>query len=293
MRAGAPAHTEERHVQPVPQPVAVNGPPVVVGVDGSPDATRAVVWAAEEAARRRRPLRLLSALPAHGVHSAFLVADAAEEAQRVVPGVAVSTAVVDSAPVAALLEAARDAGLLVVGSRGLGPLRGLLLGSVSAAVIENSACPTVVVRGSRIPTASDPVVVGVDGTPATDAAVGFAFATADREGVPLVAVHVRRDVLEDPEWWSMREDDGDVPQAELLAERLAGWCSEYPDAEVVRHLPVGHPIRALVDMSSRARLLVVGSHRRRGLDRLGSVGRAVLYRAHCPVAVVPVAGPPR
>lgn len=274
----------------------MTGRPVVVGVDGSPDAARAVAWATVEAMRRRRPLQVLAVLPAHGVSSAFLASDAADEARRAVPELAVSADVRRGDPLEALLEAGRDAELLVVGSRGRGTIGSLVLGSVSAALAARAGCPTVVVRGTRVPAPDDPVVVGIDGTRSGEAAVGYAFAAADREGVPLVAVHVWQDV-HDPELGSMLDDDvsppaaegmPDLPEAELLAERLAGWSSKFPDVEVLRVLPEGWPVPTLAAHSGEARLLVVGSHRRRGLERvLGSVGQAVLRRAHCPVAVVP------
>ncbi|GAA4759701.1 universal stress protein [Actinomycetospora chibensis] len=274
----------------------MTGRPVVVGVDGSPGAARAVAWATVEAARRRRPLQVLAVLPAHGVSSVFLASDAAEEARRAVPELVVSADVRRGDPVEALLDAGRDAELLVVGSRGRGTIGSLVLGTVSAAVAARATCPTVVVRGTRVPSPDDPVVVGIDGTPSGEAAVGYAFAAADREGVPLVAVHVWQD-LQDPEWGSMLDDDvspsaaegmPDLPEAELLGERLAGWSSKFPDVEVLRVLPEGRPVPTLVARSDDARLVVVGSHRRQGLERvLGSVGQSVLRRAQCPVAVVP------
>ena len=167
------------------------------------------------------------------------------------------------------------------GSRGRGAIGSLVLGTVSAAVAARATCPTVV-GGAPAPLPDDPVVVGIDGTRSGEAAVGYAFAAADREGVPLVAVHVWQD-LHDPEWGSMLDDDvspsaaegmPDLPEAELLAERLAGWSSKFPDVEVFRVLPEGRPVPTLVARSGDARLVVVGSHRRQGLERvLGSVGR--------------------
>lgn len=262
---------------------------VLVGVDGSPGATRAAVWAAGEAARRHRALRVLSVLPAHGVRSDFLADDAAEEARRAVPDLEVSPARCEGDPVEVLLEAGRDAEVLVVGRGGRGAVAERLLGSVATEVAARGVCPTVVVPGA--PAATGPIVVGVDGTPSSEAAIGFAVAAADRDGVPLVAVHVWRDLLDDPEWPTMVEDDPEedaTPEEELLAERLAGWRARYPDVEVVRRLPEGRPARTLVDLSAGAGLLVVGTRGRRGLAAaVGSVGRAVLARAHCPVAVVP------
>jgi nucleotide-binding universal stress UspA family protein len=277
----------------------LGGRPVVVGVDGSPGATQALAWAAGDAVRRRRPLRLVTVFPAHGVCSEFILTDGAEDARRAAPEVSVSSRVLKGDVVEALLRAGRDAEILVVGHRGLNAVMGLFLGTVSAAVAARSQCPTVVVRGSRTSSEGDPVVVGVDGTPACDAAVGFAFAAAERDAVPLVAVHVGRDAPGDRGGSPSLEDDAsalttapDEPKAALLAECLAGRRGAHPDVEVVRLLPAGRPVVALVEQSACARLLVVGSPRRTKLGWLtGSVGQAVLRQAHCPVAVVPSGAP--
>ena len=134
-----------------------------------------------------------------------------------------------------------------------------------------------------------PVVVGVDGSSISEAALVFAVETAARRGAPLLAVHVGRDGPVDPAWAPIFDWDA-VEQEEtaVLAERLAGWGEKYSDLEIVRLVARGIPARVLVEQSERAQLVVVGSHGRGSLGRLvlGSVGHALLHRAHCPVAIV-------
>jgi nucleotide-binding universal stress UspA family protein len=121
----------------------------------------------------------------------------------------------------------RRAQLLVLGHRGLGGVIGLLLGSVTVALAACAACPVVVVRGARPLDASPPlpVVVGVDSTPNSEAAIAFAFGAADARRAPLVAVHTWWDSLVDPALDSLLDWDAiKAAEREGLAERLAGWA---------------------------------------------------------------------
>jgi nucleotide-binding universal stress UspA family protein len=148
----------------------------------------------------------------------------------------------------------------------------------------------VVVRGEaeeRDPAA--PVVVGVDGSPLSEAALAFAYEAAVMRKVPLVAVHTWWELILDPHVtsmidWAALENE----EREVLAERLAGWGEKYPDVQVERLVLRDHPGHVLVEQSKRAQLVVVGSRGRGGFTGLvlGSVSHAVLQRAHCPVAVV-------
>jgi nucleotide-binding universal stress UspA family protein len=178
----------------------------------------------------------------------------------------------------------------VVGSRGLGGVSGLLLGSVAVALAAHASCPMVVVRGEDRPDAADlPVGIGVDGSPTSEAALAFAFEAAAVRGVGLVAVHTWADVEFRPgmaplvDWSSIAEDEEVV-----LAERLAGWSTKYPDVPVRRVVQRDGAATALVELSRDAQLVVVGSRGRGQLSGLllGSVSHGVLHRSHCPVAVV-------
>lgn len=284
--------------------------PVVAGVDGSECALQAVRWAAAEAARRRLPLRLVAAHtfpaggfigdPGLGVDPRAVLREvvlgnleaAATAAAEVAPGLAVERADVDGDAAVVLAAESRRAALVVLGDRGLGGFTGLLLGSVAVTLSAHAACPVVVVRGVEADPAvprPEPVVVGVDGSPGSEAALAFAVEAAVARGVPLLAVHAWRDVLVDATMaplvdWDAVESD----EREVLAERLAGIRTAQPDLVVRRLVVRDRPARALVEQSRGAQLVVVGSRGRGGVQGLllGSVSQQLLHHAHCPVAVV-------
>jgi nucleotide-binding universal stress UspA family protein len=211
-------------------------------------------------------------------------------AEQESPGLDVEQQLVVGYPIEVLSAEARRAQLVVIGDRGLGGVTGLLVGSVAVALAARAECPVVVVRGEE-PTIdpSLPVVVGVDGSPNSDAALAFAYEAAATRGVPLVAVHTWWDLLVDPTMAPLLDWDAiETDEREVLAERLAGWGEKYPDVRVQRLVTRDRPAHALVRESSRAQLVVVGSRGLGGFSGLllGSVSHAVLHRAHCPVAVV-------
>ncbi|WP_328958373.1 universal stress protein [Kitasatospora purpeofusca] len=294
-------------------------PAVLAGVDGSPESTVAAHWAAGEALRRGASLRLLHAWPwlTDGrasfadpedlpVAAQRMLAAVAEEVGARHPGLTVQTDVVLDAAVDGLVaatEAAEDADLLVLGSRGLGGFKGLLVGSVSMAVAGRAAVPVVVVRqpgpetGAESATESatgavPEVVVGVDAGAPSDTVLDFAFREAELRGARLRAVH----------GWNLPASFavvGFLPsgtetaqlqaaEEKALAAALAGHRARYPQIEVVEQARLG-AARTLVEDTEDAALLVVG-RRRRPHDlapRLGRVTHAVLHHAHPPVAVVP------
>lgn len=277
--------------------------PVAVGVDGSESALQAVRWAAREAVRRRVPLRLLAAHhwpmlgdPLLGVDHRDLLRTIAVDhlaaAVRAIPldgaRPRIERVLLEGLPVPALRAASARAGLLVLGGRGAGCLAGLTTGSVVEHVAARAVCPVVVVREPApgvLPDRDGPVVLGVDG-PDTEAAIAFAFDVAARWGVPLVAVQAVGDPL-DPLLEAVLPVD-EEEQGAVLADRLAAWAEKYPDVPLRRHVVHDRPARALVAWSVGAQLLVVGSRGHEGAAALvaGSVGRAVLHRSRCPVAVV-------
>lgn len=286
------------------------GRPVVAGVDGSECALAAVRWAAAEAVRRCRALRLVTAHawpaggrvgdPGLGVDPRSVLRDvalghlstAAAAAAAVAPDLEIEQVESTGLPVPVLQAESARAELVVLGDRGLGGFTGLLIGSVAVALAAHASCPIVVIRGpepDRTTPRPEPVVVGVDGSPSSEAAVAFAFEAAALRGVPLVAVHTWRDLLVDATMaplvdWDVVEAD----EREVLAERLAGWGEKYPDVAVRRLVTRDRPAHALVQESGRAQLVVVGSRGRGGLKGmlLGSVSQALLHHATCPVAVV-------
>lgn len=285
--------------------------PVVVGVDGSESAERAVTWAATYAVAEHAPLQLLHACAVVPVYSPVALPQsfhdalaqqgrealtrAAELARQAVPGVDVSTQLMSGFAVETLLKASRNARSVVLGSRGLGGFTGLLVGSVAVALAAHGHCPLVVVRGERAemePRDQGPVVLGVDGSPAGEGAIRFAFDTASRWGVPLIALHTWSDLTVDDLFTVAQPQlDWNVLEAEehkLLAQRLAGWQDKYPDVEVRRMVTMSRPAHSLVQQGRQARLIVVGSRGRGGLRGmlLGSTSQALLHHSPCPVAVV-------
>ncbi len=279
--------------------------PVVVGVDGSEAARVAVRWAADEAARRGAALRLVTAFPwaaDHVVGHPGLGERYREEMEAVarrdlaaaeeltgVADVPVTAELRVGFPIGTLAEEARRAQLLVVGSRGRGGVAGLLLGSVSAALAAQAACPVVVVREDAPGTVGGPVVVGIDGSSPSEAATAFAFEAAAVRGVPLVALHSWTDLVIDPVAAPLVDRDA-VAEREraVLAERSAGWQEKFPDVAVEQVVVQDLPAHALVERSAAAQLVVVGSRGRGGAASLllGSTSHSLLHRGRCPVAVV-------
>ncbi|WP_139123134.1 universal stress protein, partial [Cellulosimicrobium cellulans] len=164
---------------------------VLVGVDGSTTSAKAVERAVREAASRGAALHVVHVTPAPGggERGSCVLDAAADCAARVDPDVPVRTTLRSGSPVEVLLDAARTAELVVVGTRRLGTDAAAACGSVSTRVAAGSAAPVVVVPpvdGRSRPSAD--VVVGVDGSPAADAALRFALDEARETGGRVVAV---------------------------------------------------------------------------------------------------------
>lgn len=285
--------------------------PVVVGVDGSEATMAAVRWAAREADAHHVKLRLVHAIgmpdffPAGAMapsaelfhllqRDAEAVLTAAEEqATEAAPGVSVLSNTTAEAVVLSLIEESRGARCVVLGPSAHGSFTGLLFGSATVTLAAHAHCPVVSVRGSELARAADvPVVVGVDGSALSDEALGWAFAQASFAGVELVAVHAwsDRDSTEVFSQARMSHEWEPLEQAEqrVLAERLAGWSERYPNVTVERDVVRAKPRERLLEWSSRARLVVVGSRGRGGFTGmlLGSTSQALLHQADCPVMVV-------
>lgn len=280
--------------------------PVVVGVDGSESALRAVRWAADDARRRRLPLRLVHAYEAPvGYRTEFVdwgalleglveqarewLEQARQAAEETAPDVV--TEAVKSFPVPTLVAESAHAALLVLGTRGLGGFSGLLVGSTAVGLVARARCPVVVVRGGAPHTG--PVVVGVDGTPVGEAAIAFAFAEAATRGTGLVAVHTWTDLLLEMAFageTAALDTTVVAQEAEaVLGERLAGWHEKYPDVSVERQVTREPAAQALLRHAENAQLVVVGTRGRGGFRGLllGSTSQQLLQHASCPVAVVP------
>jgi nucleotide-binding universal stress UspA family protein len=279
---------------------------VVVGVDGSPSSDAALAWAARYAAARHLPLALVHGAGALRSGSELLGPPETVEALRTVArevtdhalavveelGLTVDAEVSSPLrdPREALLDCAEKASILVVGTRGLGPVRILLLGAVSAAVAAHASCPVAVVRTppEQPGTGARHVVVGADGGPASTAAMEFAFELASIEGRALDVVHSSADHdtfvdLDSDEQRVRHEDDHE----RLLGEALAGYGEKYPDVAVERHLSDASAVQTLLGLSANASTVVVGSRGRTGARALlSSVSRDLVERADCTVIVV-------
>ncbi|KAB8190339.1 universal stress protein [Nonomuraea phyllanthi] len=277
---------------------------IVVGVDGSAPSHAAVAWAADDAYRTGTPLRIVHAVDSSpyqiGDYPSAVPLDALlaggqkilREAEALArerrPTVEVTTEDVEGSPALVLREQAEGADEIVVGSRGLGGFTGALLGSVSMGVAGHARCPVVVVRGGDREVYGE-VVAGVDDSPECEPALEYAFRQAKLRGGSLRAVHSWRLPVHAfaPEI-AYDMDEVRTAQQQVVRDRVARFSEEYPQVKVVEDVQCAHPVNALTDASERADLLVVGSHGRgaMGSALLGSVSRAVLHRAHCPVAVV-------
>lgn len=282
-------------------------PPIVVGIDGSNSAKHAVDWAAKEAAKRNLPLRIVhaTASPVSGYttqlgppegYFAILEEEgrahlryAAERAAKVAPNVDIATMLERTHPVWTLVRHSEHAKLVVVGSRGMNSLEGALLGSIAAGVLARGHCPVAVIRG---PQGSGPVVLGIDGSPTSETATAWAFDEASLRETDLLAVHTWTDYVSDTAYarasllvtdWSWMEEE----QAEILAERLAGWQEKYPDVTVRKVVARDRPAHHLIEQATNAQLLVVGSRGRGGFTGmlLGSTSRKLIYHAPCPVLI--------
>ncbi|WP_225823947.1 universal stress protein [Streptomyces naphthomycinicus] len=284
--------------------------PIVVGVDPDPARRMALAWAADEADRRRLPLRPVhvEGVPTRGyrtrevppsweewneaLHKAGR--EVLEEAMDFVatrhPRLDMESLLAEGDPVWVLREQSRDATAVVVGSRHLNR-RQEVFGSTSVALplMAHTHCPLVVVPESEHIT-QEPAyyVVGVDGSEQSGAAVDVAFGEAALRGAGLRALLV----------WEpgpFKIFDEYEPQQEcrrLLSEIVAGRLADHPEVVLHHEVLVGHPVHVLADASAHALGLVVGTRGRGGFTGmlLGSVSQGVLRYARCPVIAVPTRG---
>jgi nucleotide-binding universal stress UspA family protein len=286
---------------------------VVVAVDGSPSSQVAVRWAAREATMRHVSLTVVHVAPSLAVAASTLVWPAGRvpeevleiqenEARRVIAdavniaedGAAggdrpeITSELFFGSPVPTLVDLSKEAQMMVVGCRGRTGQHRRLLGSVSTGLIHHAHCPVAVIHdeASSLQSAQLPVLVGIDGSRASELATAIAFDEASWRGVDLVALHVWGDA----DMSTVIGIESSVVQSaadKTLAESLAGWQERYPEVTVHRLVEFEHPARHLLDQFERAQLVVVGSHGRGGFAGLllGSVSTAVAQAARVPVIV--------
>ncbi|MFZ3303362.1 MAG: universal stress protein [Mycobacterium sp.] len=282
---------------------------IVVGVDGSPASDAAVSWAKNDAVTRHLPLTLVHGVdpfaatwPQTSVAGGFtlwrenegrrVLGDALKIAQDSAEGsrpIPINAELIFSAVVPMLVDLSKRAELMVVGNHGRGALARDWLGSVSASLVRCAHCPVAVVPDEG-PLAVDlhraPVLLGIDGSPASELATALAFDEASRRRLDVMAVHAWSDaeISEFPglDWAAVKTEE-----ERSLAERLAGWQERYPDVTLHRLLVCDRPARVLVEKSQSAQLVVLGSHGRGRFigALLGSVSNAVVQAVRVPVIV--------
>ncbi|MFE2101244.1 MULTISPECIES: universal stress protein [unclassified Streptomyces] len=283
--------------------------PITAGVDGTEESLAALDWAGREAVRRGLPLRVVHAWRFHeGLHAADRdtqhgwVSEGVSDAVRAFaarhPELRTSVDVVEGGAVEALVAAAAEAEMLVLGSRGHGTVVGFLLGSVGQQVIAATDRPVVLVRAGNDPAAEAAgrdVVVGQQGGPEDSAAaLRFAFETAAARGATVRAVRawtVPPVFAYSPGSLKLLDEAGGLEPYErkALSEALQPWRERFPQVPVAEQIEMGSAGQVLLSVAGRAQLMVVGrrAHHTAVGARIGSVAHGVLHHADCPVAVVP------
>ncbi|WP_411124070.1 universal stress protein [Streptomyces sp. x-19] len=280
---------------------------IAVGVDGTPQALAAARWAAHEARLRQARLRLLTAWqPLTGKPRGApwtpevphwpdrIVEEARAAVESTQPGLPVDVSLVREPPLEALVEAAEQADLLALGSRGLGPVARFALGGTGLDLVSRVAVPVVLVRSRQdSPQMEDAngIAVGVSLRAPCEGLLAFAFETAARRAVPLRAVHGRNPP---PFAYDLggAVGRGAVERAELLAreelsEALRPWREKFRDVRVEEQVVMESPAPALLHGAAGAQLLVVGRrHLGHVVPRIGHVVHAAVHHAPCPVAIV-------
>jgi nucleotide-binding universal stress UspA family protein len=280
--------------------------PVAVGVDGSAESLAAVEWAGAHAVSHDVPLWIVCARrkplgsgdgqepwPQEQLHAAHRLASG------LYPSLKITEDAVCESPAKALMSVAAEAGVLVLGSRGLGTVEGFVLGSVGLSVIAHTRRPVVAVRG-RMPAGAaaetGPVVAGIDPHDRHDRyddVLDFAFRTASARHRTLRVAHA----------WSVRalySYPSALPEPRMTAqagrqarqaleETLAPWRERFPDVPVELHTEGAAIAPYLLQVASDATLLTIG-RRPRGHPfptLIGPVAHALLHHSPRPIALIP------
>jgi nucleotide-binding universal stress UspA family protein len=283
---------------------------IVVGVDGSQSANRALEWAVDQAVGEHRALTLAHATPS--METMLLdwagdgdprVGDAIranghdllDQARGAValraPDLEVRDVLRVADPRELLFALSEDAAMVVLGSRGRGPVRSLLLGSVGVALSRHARCPVIIHRPSNPGKVRHGILAGIDRSERSQAVLEFAFAQASLRALPLKVLHSFWGVqgaVGAPGWVDVHSREFDE-QRLLIAELVFGMAEKFPDVRAEIELTRGYAGDCLVREGARMNLIVVGAHHRSTVSDIlpGSVATAVLERATCPVAVVP------
>lgn len=286
--------------------MTTTGLPVIAAVDGSSHSYEALDWAAREAVRRGLPLTIVhvriptrrTVQEAQQRQAEELLTESVRRVSLIAPDLHPATLSPLDFPVSALTSLGQNASLLVLGSRGLGGFRSLLIGSDSLATASMATCPVVVIHSGRgdddavdaAETYPD-IVAGVAADESSKAVLDFAFeAAAARPGARLRIVHGWTMFSSMLSGGPVFDRDAAAGAAErTLGELTAGLREKYPQVELVLEPIHGSASRTLVTASATAALTVIG--RRKGGEELGfglsPVAQTTLTHALGPVAVVP------
>lgn len=285
-------------------------PVVTVGLDGSPESLAAARWAADEAERRKLTLRLLHAWPLlvpeptrlpcevdQNYWAKRLVHDARMKLQARHPGLTIIGSLIADDAEHALLRAATEAEMTVLGSRGLEPVESYFMGDVSMPVVARAERPVVLVRaetGEEVPTPASQgvVVVALKLHGSCDDLLAFAFGTAAARNVGLRSVHGRSVPIHAQLPWGIDHDITEEIRQDAqkqLSQALRPWREKFPHVDVADTIALDSPAKAVVRAAEGAGMLVVGRRRHHAAlaPRLGPVAQAAIHHARCPVAVVP------
>ncbi len=287
---------------------------IVVGVDGSTHAQRALAWAAEQAVLEGRPLTIVHVADGRDLPPAVragyagavpqstpdglttareVVRDAVAVVEQMHPGLAIIALPLAGDARSHLVRLSETAHMLVLGSRGRGTFASMLLGSVSVSVAKHAKCAVVVTRPGPHGAVRDGVLVGADGTPESLPVIEFAFRQASLRRLPLTVMHTSFDITAALD---VAANDGTAPSTAddlrmLLSESVAGMSEKFPDVRVTTALGIGLADECLTRNPRPRDLIVVGRQPVHLLSSLlaSSVSTSVLERSNCPVAVVPEA----
>ncbi|NUQ95616.1 MAG: universal stress protein [Streptomyces sp.] len=269
---------------------------VVVGVDGTLTAVRALDWAAQEAVRRRAALRIVHAVPDRDEAGPVLVS-AAARIRAHHPGLQVETASPVGGAAEVLMRESDGAALTVLGNRGLGDFTGLLFGSVSLRLAAHIRSPLLVVRGDHRCDDGREVLLGLASDADADAAA-YAFQEAERRGARLRVLYSSSHRHVTPEVPSpmpatspgQREPAQRGAMEEAVPRfTLAALREQHPQVGVETHTVPAGLAHALLEATREAGVVVMGVHRHadRPGPHLGHVVHTLLHRSHCPVVLVP------
>lgn len=285
---------------------------IIVGIDGSASSDQALAWAIEQASVENRAITLVHAVPP--TTPAWLDPDGrnpreardlalrdlgqpvldrtADAVHRLAPEMTIHQECRLEDPREVLVQLSESASVIVLGSRGRGHMKSLLLGSTAVAVVRHARCPVVVHRPTDPSSARRGIAVGADATEDSLPVLEFAFRQASLRRLPLTVVHTF--------WYFQQPSGGEEILADRLTPRseqqfalsasLAGFGEKYPDVTVHTEINQGMPERYLLNLADQMDMLVVGAHHGTRAEQFmfGSVSVWLVEHASCPVAVIPL-----